>query len=749
MQAFKSQDIIIENGSGNNAFYIIVEGTVLAKYGSESFLLKKGDVVGILDVTAPNHFCSYMANENCSLIPYSYSNTKELLDLIIKNPDLGRLLLLSLTRNIMNIITICQLHCASFESVYKYLCETNDFYQSSCAENHLSSKKLPFMEELQEFIPDAELPYWISDYYQFVKKVTSESTIELNAGFVYGFLSKSVADAEQILNINAKVLENSDLMASYLVNENSLDFFDLYCDLYFRMKSHGLDVAKIDAYIKSMITHLQEIPSLDYMMIMTRVSDFQSKDSALAQNSSPSSGCDGSTMEELKNSVQIILEYANTIPDTVDEFIKYLNLFKQLPDRSSLDKNTDTIRRKLSKSFFLIYAEVFQISLQQKSIPTIIKMFLNFGYLDPDLCGYDNAQTLYKLAQTFHGDKDLGIYTIYEWIQEIYLGNKQPSRNEFEQDYDAYVRALKKEGKIDQKCEINMLDDKVAKVLYELQNMLPSVLRVTFGRVSAYSPILLEENICKSLDSMLLTPTRINEIFHKVTSIDYSAFYHDILFEEPSINVKEIIKVDIRPDVILMPNIGSKGIMWQEIEGMHRSTSGRMMISAFHMENLEKTFIRMTGEFRWEMCKRIQGGRWNDVTSHSLTSDYFDYAQFFSKNRDLSYETKEKIKLSLKKSKNSFRELFINDYMSYMLYESTGSCRLNKISRSILFRYCPFGKEIRDIIKSNAIFSDCLSRHHLECAQTKHRLEQITQRYQKAGIPVSLEIASQMELNSR
>ena len=50
----------------------------------------------------------------------------------------------------------------------------------------------------------------------------------------------------------------------------------------------------------------------------------------------------------------------------------------------------------------------------------------------------------------------------------------------------------------------------------------------------------------------------------------------------------------------------------------------------------------MIGDFRWELCRRVQGMRWNDVTEHSLTSDYYDYVMFYSKNRDLSQEAKEK-----------------------------------------------------------------------------------------------------------
>ena len=456
MQAYKAQELIIQNGSENNAFYIILDGTVHAQAGGEIFLLKKGDIVGIFDIAASNHFCSYTANEDCSLIPYSYHNTEDFLNIINKNEDLGRLLILSLTRNIYNIISVYQEHCTSCSSIYNYIVEIKDFYQSTCRTFNLSSKALPFMEDFQDLVIDDELPFWMNDYYQTIKKIITDSVNELSPAFIYGFLSKSSNDIEQILYYSAKMLENSELMSSYLLNDDCLDFFDLYCDLYFRSKNNGFDVSIIDTTIKTIIAHLRDIPSIDKTLVVKRVGDFQRNVNSIVTKGTTNSPCDGNLNDELQNSINIILDYADTIPVTVAEFRKYLNLFKQLPDRNSLDKEADAVRRKLNKLFLLVYVEVFQISLKQGSIPTIIKMFLNFGYLDPQLCGYDNAQTLYKIADTFHGNKDLGIYTIYEWINEIYVGNKQPSRNEFEQDYSAYVRNLKREGKIDKETERNM-----------------------------------------------------------------------------------------------------------------------------------------------------------------------------------------------------------------------------------------------------------------------------------------------------
>lgn len=157
----------------------------------------------------------------------------------------------------------------------------------------------------------------------------------------------------------------------------------------------------------------------------------------------------------------------------------------------------------------------------------------------------------------------------------------------------------------------------------------------------------------------------------------------------------------------------------------------------------------MTGEFRWEMCKRTMGARWNDFASHSLTSDYCSYAQFFSKNRDLSYDAKEKLKETLKRCKNNYREMFVQDYVTFVLNESTGSSRLNKVSRGILFLYCPFRDEICKKLEGNGAFQDCLHKHHIQKGQILHRLNQVLLKYKNSGVPVPDEIASQTDLVNR
>ncbi|MDE7430112.1 MAG: cyclic nucleotide-binding domain-containing protein, partial [Lachnospiraceae bacterium] len=127
----------------------------------------------------------------------------------------------------------------------------------------------------------------------------------------------------------------------------------------------------------------------------------------------------------------------------------------------------------------------------------------------------------------------------------------------------------------------------------------------------------------------------------------------------------------------------------------------------------------------------------------SLTSEYFDYIQFYRKNRDLSTDAKDKIKLAMQKAKNNYKEMFIRDYESWILYEGNGSPRLNKISRNIIFSYCPFSKEIRNRLTANPLYKDTMTRYDIKQAQKIHHYDNLFQKLKNTGMPIPQELQNQ------
>lgn len=752
MTSYTKNQTIIQAGDPFVCFHIITEGSVAAIYDSsenpKSFTLKKGDVIGIFDFSFKEYSFTYKALESTSIITYSLTDFTHLEKLLEEHKELTHFLVLSMVQSVSKVINYYHALSSQQDKIYQYIVTASSNYQKLCKMMDLPMKSLANKDQLQPFTPGQEEPaFWVDAFYQsFKTPILEKNPIFSNPALIVGLLARSVGDIHKILYCCEDITSYLRDISQLLVNETSLDLFDLYTDLLFRAKSAKKETSALEDRINKMVSILGSHNFIDKALVTSRIQEYEhelkrdhSYDTAL-EESLPQ------VEQKLSRSMDTILDYADTMEVTRGEFIKYIDLYKKLPDKNSLDKNADTIRRQLTRLFNIIYTEVFQIALNDPTPPTIVKMFLHFGYVDLELAGLNNAAYLYSIAKTYQGDPANGIYTLYEWITAIYKGKKQPSRNELSQDYASYVHTLRAQGKIDPKGVQKMLDDTTGKVMYELESMFPSVNKITQGHFTTFCPIFIQENVVKDLSSILITPYKLKESLNKLLEIDFSAFYRSYLYADDKLGLRENVMIDIHPDFILMPNVGSNGICWQEIEGMQRSTPGRMMISAFHAENLDRTIINMVGDFRWEMCRRIQGMRWNDISEHSLTSEYYDYALFYAKNRDLSQDAKEKIKLAMGRAKGNYKNLFVMDYANWILSESKGSVKLNKVVRKIFSTYIPFRAEICTSLMTNNTFTECIQMYDLKKKQQLHRLRKLVQKFLAQGKTVPDVIENQIRL---
>lgn len=441
--------------------------------------------------------------------------------------------------------------------------------------------------------------------------------------------------------------------------------------------------------------------------------------------------------ESLKGSCDQILKYAKCDEKLAADFKSCVMEYKKLTDKNSSEDHAVRVRRTLADLFYKVYKDAFKASTETKEIPVVITMFFSFGYVDEELAGEENAVYLYSLAMSMPTSPEKGIYSLYQWLVAIYEGKKEPSRNEMDMEYRDYLHEEKRMSRITAEQEKELLQDNLSKVVFEIENMFSVINRLTFGQLSIFCPVFSKHNVFKPLTTDMVTADKVTAEIENIRSKDFRAYYRETLFSLQERGINEMIEIEILPDIILMPNIGGRSIMWQEIEGKKRTTPARMMLSIFHTEELTQSMIQLTGEFRWEMCKRAQGARWNDVSDPSLTSEYCDYAQFYRKNKDLSADAKEKIKTQLVRARNNYKTLFVSDYISWLRYESTGAPRLNKVARNILFTYCPFAKEVRARIGSNPLYQQSIDRYNVINSRKLHRITLLCRKLEnsKDGVP--------------
>lgn len=436
--------------------------------------------------------------------------------------------------------------------------------------------------------------------------------------------------------------------------------------------------------------------------------------------------------DELKDSARKIIEYSEIPNDKATEFMMNLAAFKNLKDRLSSGETAKNIRNAVSETFFDIYKAVFKKACRTKDDSRLIKMFLSFGYMDERLLGNDQVLAVYKLAGMESSNGSQNIHYMTDWFTKIVNMEKDPSINQFGQDYNDVFRELKKQGRVADKDKLAYDNDADGRLTFETNNMFSTNHKLCQGQISTYFPILHKDMAPRNPVRSHVTPALINEKLNRILETDYSAFHREINYRNPSLGIeKETVMMQVIPDFILMPVYGSRAIMWQEIAGRVRSTPGRLLLPVFTDENLDDLLVRLVGNFRWELCRTMMGSAWNDVTQSSLTSDYTDYVQFYRKNRDLTDEGKERLKSQITKYHGRTRDIFTADYELWINNESKSNPRLNKVARTILFRHCPFSKPIRELLERQPMYLDMVNLMRNQKAKLSKELENRYNRYAK------------------
>ena len=445
---------------------------------------------------------------------------------------------------------------------------------------------------------------------------------------------------------------------------------------------------------------------------------------------------------DFSNSAKNILEYAGIKESDRDKVISAINSYASLNDQFSSDDSVRKLRKELNSYFYEIYKLVFFRTMEEGQIPDEVLMFLFFGYIDEKLAGEENTQKLYEASKSIGLDEEMRIFTFYQWLRLIYNGKKDPSVNEFSEDYITKLRKMKREGSITEAEERTLLHDGRKRVIFEIDSMFKNGNRMMSDRITTFVPFFSEQAVSKPIENTLLGFEIIHKTLNIIRAVDFSLFYRQTVFAAPELGLdRAFIQVEVLPDIILMPCVGARGAMWQEITGAKRTTPGRFLLPIAMEEELSKVLLGLCGEFRWELCKRIQGARWNDLTERSLTSDYVDYIDTYKKNHDLSVEAKERITAAMAKHRKSYKEMFVADYVTYIQYESSGAIRHNKVVRLILFNYCPFSKAVREgAIATNPQYVQLIEKYKNKNAHDIHLFDIATGRIEKGGHQIPEEL---------
>lgn len=748
---YQKNQTILRKGQSLSHLYLILKGTVKVSFPGGSYTLSKGDVMGICEIASDVHLFEYRALDDIIAANYAYSGFDSLEELFQANKDLAGLFNLSAFKQINHLFSAYSAAGFACGTYYHSCRDDYDSYKALCSRHMVTAKPLPALEAFEPFDDEHPIEDWLVSYYSGMYPFLAGGSLAgilQSSSVATGLAVKTALDSLSCVSACVELEEYKNAYYQIYFNENGEDLFSLYTSLYAKINPEHADRSLLYNDICGMITEAEAGGFLLPQNVQVRVEEFKAKAETPANpadsGSNPADDSDSQAvvLKQLTGSLDTILNYSQIDRDVATAFKENIFAYRELRDPSSTDSTAVHLRKKITETFYSLYEAVFFKSLSDTRLPMPVRLFLYFGYVDEELAGTQNLAPLYSLADYLEENQTDGVYTLYHWLKAIYRGEKEPGRNQFDEDYTDHVLSQKAAKNITEAEAKQLLADQNKKVLYELKNVFPVVNKMTYGRVSSYCPVFAAAQVVKSLKSCFVTPQSILQAIEQIRAIDFSAFYRETVYSNEAIGVpREFIHVELLPDFILMPNIGNRGVMWQEIEGKKRTTPSRMMLSVFQLEDLNHILVRLVGEFRWEMCKRIQGAHWNNLSEPSLTSEYFDYIQFYRRNHDLSADAKEKIKNSLQKARNNYKEMFIMDYVTWIMHEGSGSPRMNKIARQIMFSYCPFSLATRQALSGNPTYKELSDRYEIQLRHRIHHLDMLCQKISNSGheIPVEIE----------
>ena len=745
--SYQEGQIIYKTGDKMKSISLIVKGGVCQKGKEVAITLEPGHLVAITDVSFGEYQCDYYAKMDTVVYEYEYREQRDIYRIFETAPDYANVFLLS---TIKQAKALTNYYIACVEKSKKLYLLVVKMYQEylryceKCQHPVIPFKKMDLVKQLNY---SSMTPQWLVEYYDAFSRVSLDdfkcryTDDVLNVGVIF--------QASRNLTVMFHEIEEMELYSNtitqFIFNTKSNDLLYRTYDLLYRASIDEDDSAELYDVIAQMkeILLMYHIYSKDVIEQRITIEEGRYK---CAEKEDVQGETNEGVLEHSATALEAILSYAGLKEEMLASFSAKLDKLKELTDWASTEDDVRSLRKSISTDYYDIYKAVVKRALDEKDLPSQIRMFLYFGFIDETLAGGEATSMLMEMIDFVEDHSVSNVYTLFQWMQSVYKGEKEPSISELDETYDKSLREALRRGEITDKELAMKRQDRWGRVEFELDHMFQNTNKITNGHIMTFLPILCEQDLIWSIDKMLITSKKIKTTIDNLRKIDYGVFYREVLVDESlRRQVKELVHVEVLPDVILLPNAGTRGVMWQPTGDARDRSPARFMLPILSMEDIDDMLTGVCARFRWELCKKSQGSRWNDVTEPSLTSEYSDYLQYYRKNYDISQEAKDKIHSQLIKGKNNYKEVFASDYMIWIKYESKGSFRLNRYVRQILFRYCPFSADIRKTFGENPMYRDIFDKYEIQKAKKIRKAELIYDKYQRTGGTISDELEKNIE----
>lgn len=740
--------VVFEKGEPLESVGLILKGRVTVQADGVRLNLGSGNFLGMCDTRSKVHSFTYTALDDLVVYGLPVSNFEQACIVLDEKQQYRGLLVTSYNFIIAQVYRMYQKLKLEAEAANDFLLHMYDEYMAAVSASGLMPEELASIERLEQQKPGEVSLHERFEYCIQCSQIPVEAQRNFYSGSAYVAKDQFATQCQVLPTILEACRSYGEWLGRIfrimIMDEKNL--FSLTGKMAMAMRKAGQDASqligmlddlmkKIDATEAILADMVGTDPNLDrermekiYLALLSNDEDFMNSE-------------EKEDISALNGSLQKILEYTTLDEDVAQSFAAAVEEFLRLQDKFARVPEAAAVRKKLTTGFFTIYEEVVKRSFRDDTPPLAVRLFLRYGYVSEELLTADQLQDLISLPDIDNESLECKVYTMPMWLKEIYEGRKNPSKDEFDTDYEEYLRKDAATGKIEPAKVQDIFMDPDQRLHFEVDKLLKYADRNVNGNISTFVPVLCSEGLYNKIDNAVVTGVAINSEVRKLEKLDYSIFYREKLTSYPEVEIPNFSNiVRYTPDFILFPVYGRNGVLWQDIEGRKKQSHARILLPSLFEQDLSQEILKLMAHFRWEKCRTDMGAQWNNYRYPSLTSEYTDYLQFYRKNTELTPEKKEKIKLQLQQCNNKHREVFAKDYQDWIVREAVGAMRLNRINRGIMFTYCPFASDVAQGLLVQNAYQESARRYTTEKRKQEQTISVLERKFEKNGIDLPEEI---------
>ncbi|MDE6622482.1 MAG: cyclic nucleotide-binding domain-containing protein [Lachnospiraceae bacterium] len=736
----KKGEVIFKKGEELNQIGIVLSGKVVMQGDNVRMVWPQGSYLALNAAKNQLYSATYTALEDSVIFALPVQGETTIRNIIAKNADYRAIMVSSQFRTAVEIYRIKTSLNERAERLCSFAQRSYEEYKGICGTFGIPAIGVDELEELQPYEESQGDGESRISYYEEGAKIplsVNKMYFSYSEDMAYFQVNEIVELVESMFEECAEVTEYIKNLMDVMCFRSRNNLFDHICEKAYEIKEKGDIPNEVNMLLngiademifqhKELKSQAKAVPELNIDALKKKIEGLASGTVSVVEERSQEEREEDIKRDvaSLRGSMEQILKFAAFADADSEPLKQNVEYLVNASDRMSVEDDMKRAKKTITPLVFKLYLACYRkIKEGLLHPPKAVELFMNYGMLDERLLDEEHLRFLCSIEPEAN-EGPCNVVTMMEWLDLIHDGRRDPSKSEFDEDYVENLRSLKKQGEITEKEQKELLNNMDKRVEYEIMNMQMSNSRTLYGQPSSYMPILYKDAMFGYLDKLLVTRKKINESVERLVKLDYSVFYREVIYSNNELKIiNETVMKNVYPDVILFPLFGTNAAMWQEIGGRNKGTPGRFCFPIMTSSNLDDLMVKMFGRFRWELCRCIQGMAWNDVKVKSLTSEYMDYIQFYRKNRDLSDEARDKVKLQIQKSRNNSRETFLIDYESWIKNEANGSMKMNKVAREILATYCPFEKSLRMKLNAQRPYEVAQARSFRNAQKKKQEFE--------------------------